>query len=307
VIAIENARLFEEVQAKTRDLEESLQQQTATAEVLQVIGGSMADTRPVFERIVESMMQLFDCTVSALMLAPGDGLIHLGARRGPGSEAIDRAYPQPVGETMAAIVLEKRRQTYIADVMNDPHASRGLRKIAEVYGNYSVVMTPMIWEDQGIGLISVAREPNAAFNAKELSLLRTFADQAVIAIQNARLFNETKEALERQTATADILNVIASSPSDVQPVFEAIAERSNRLIGGLSTAVYSVTDGVMHLMAFTRTSPEADEALQASFPRPLADAIWGDQLLKGEIVEIPDAEAEFAEQPVLRKMMQLRG
>ena len=119
--------------------------------------------------------------------------------------------------------------------------------------------------------------------------------------------NETQEALERQTATADILKVIASSPSDVQPVFAAIAERSNRLIEGLSTAVYSIVDDTMHLMAFTRISPEADAALQASFPRPLSEAAWGDQIRRGEIVEIPDAEAELAEQPGMRDMMRLRG
>ncbi len=86
----------------------------------------------------------------------------------------------------------------------------------------------------------------------------------MIAIENARLFNETQEALERQTATADILKVIASSPDDVQPVFEAIAERSNRIVDGRSTAVYSLVDDVVHLMAFTPTSPEADATLRAS-------------------------------------------
>ena len=113
------------------------------------------------------------------------------------------------------------------------------------------------------------------FTEKHIALVETFADQAAIAVWNAQLFNETEEALERQTATADILKVIASSPSDVQPVFGAIAERSNRLIGGLSTAVYKIVDDTQHLMAFTRTNPEADAALQASFPRPLSAVTWG--------------------------------
>ena len=125
---------------------------------------------------------------------------------------------------------------------NDQDAPPSLARAAEVMGNYSRVITPMIWERRSIGVISVAREPNAAFTDKELGLLRTFADQAVIAIQNTRLFNETREALEGQTATADILKVIASSPSDVQPVFEAIAERANRLVEGLSTGVYRLVD-----------------------------------------------------------------
>src|SRR6266516_7717884 len=96
------------------------------------------------------------------------------------------------------------------------------------------------------------------------------AQRAIIALENARLLNETREALERQTATADILKVIASSPSDVQPVFDAIAESANRLIGGFSGAVFRFVDGVSHLAAFTPTSPAADAALQASFPRPLS-------------------------------------
>ena len=94
-------------------------------------------------------------------------------------------------------------------------------------------------------MISVARAPNAVFSEKELALLRTFADQAVIAIENVRLFNETQEALERQTATADILKVIASSPDDVQPVFEAIAERSNQLVDGRATVVFSLVDDIV--------------------------------------------------------------
>ena len=109
----------------------------------------------------------------------------------------------------------------------------------------------------------------SAFHDEELALQQSFADQAVIAIENARLFNETREALERQTATADILKVIASSPSDVQPVFEAIAASAKRLLGGFSAAVFRFVDGMVHLAAFTPISPAADEALESGIsPRP---------------------------------------
>jgi signal transduction histidine kinase len=162
--------------------------------------------------------------------------------------------------------------------------------------------------NESIGAILLRRTEVRPFTEKQVDLLSTFADQAVIAIQNARMFNETQEALERQTATADILKVIASSPSDVQPVFEAIAERSNRLMNGLTTAVYSIADETIHLMAFTRTSPEADAALRASFPRPLSEAPpWFHQILRGEIVENANAEIEYAEDPALREVMRLRG
>jgi signal transduction histidine kinase len=162
-------------------------------------------------------------------------------------------------------------------------------------------------EGHPIGVLSLCRRTVQPFSDKQIELVSTFADQAVIAIENVRLFNETQEALERQTATADILKVIASSPSDVQPVFAAIAERSNRLIDGLSTAVYSIADDTMHLVAFTRTSPEADAALQASFPRPLSSAMWGERTSRGEIAEIPDAEVEWAGSADLLQLARLRG
>src|SRR5262249_12807809 len=128
------------------------------------------------------------------------------------------------------------------------------------------------------------------FDTKQIRLLSSFADQAVIAIENARLFNETQKALERQTATADVLKVIASSRSDVQPVFEAIADQSNRLLNGLATAVYSVADGMAHLMSFTPVSPAADAHLKALFPIPLAAAVWGGAVQNGEIFAVADTE-----------------
>src|ERR1700737_3241958 len=121
---------------------------------------------------------------------------------------------------------------------------------------------------------------------------KTAADhQQIIAELERKLDERTSErdeALERQTATADILKVIASSPSDVQPVFEAIATSANRLIGGLSTAVHSLVDDTLHLTAFTPTNPAADAALKASFPRPLSALPWGDQIRRGEIVHFRD-------------------
>ena len=128
----------------------------------------------------------------------------------------------------------------------------------------------MLKENELIGAIVIYRQEVRPFAEKQIDLVKNFADQAVIAIENARLFNETQEALERQTATADILKVIASSPSDVQPVFEAIAGSANRLIGGFSTAVFRFVDDTAHLVAFTPTNPAADEVLRSNFPKPLS-------------------------------------
>src|SRR5581483_5412849 len=120
-----------------------------------------------------------------------------------------------------------------------------------------------------VGVFILTRQQVRPFTEREIERVQTFAAQAVIAVENARLFNETKEALERQTATAEILKVIASSPSDVQPVFEAIAARANSLIGGFSATVFRFIDGMAHLMAFTPTTPEADEVLKSTFPSPV--------------------------------------
>ena len=178
--------------------------------------------------------------------------------------------------------------------------------MGKVAGYHSVAFAPMLWEGRGIGVVGVARA-RGPFSDKELALLQTFADQAVIAIQNARLFNETREALERQTATAEILKVIASSPDDVQPVFQAIASSSNRLIGGRSAAVFLIEDDTLHLRAFTPISEEADRMLEAAFPLPLGAYAAGAQIRAGAVAEMTDVEVDWASQPANVAMARKRG
>jgi two-component system NtrC family sensor kinase len=197
-IAIHNARLFNETQ-------EALQHQTATSEVLQVIGSSMADAQPVFESILDIIQRMFGSDGVAVFLAPGDGLLHLAARRGGRTEAIDVVFPLPVEQTAAPSVIGERQQRYFPDVMHGADVPQSLRQAAEAMGNFSVAITPMLWEGRGIGMISVTREPNTPFSTKELSLLRTFADQAVIAIENARLFNEVQSRTRELAASFDDL------------------------------------------------------------------------------------------------------
>ena len=158
-----------------------------------------------------------------------------------------------------------------------PHRCRGIAAAARGQGDRRAHRLP---------------RPARPFTDDELALLQSFADQAVIAIENARLFNETQEALERQTATADILKVIASSPSDVQPVFDAIAASANRLVGGFSCTVFRFIDGTVIPAAFTPTTPEADEILQSHFPQPvcrISTVPVGAGTAKS--IQIPDTEA----------------
>ncbi len=297
VIAIENVRLFNETK-------EALERQTATAEVLQVISNSIADAKPVFERILESTARLIDCKHVAIFLISGDQKVHCAAVHGPNADAIKQVYPLPLDQTTAPIVLAQRRQLCFPDIANALDAPPSLRAVVEAGGNCSLAITPLLWEGETIGTLYVTRDPNVAFNEKELSLLRTFADQAVIAIQNARMFRETNEALERQTATAEILKVIASSPDSVQPVFDAIAESSNRLLGGFSTMVGRIVDDTIHLVAFTSTNPVGDAALKNSFPRPLSKLHGGAAIRAGQIVQTPDTELDTGS---LQQLARARG
>jgi len=155
----------------------------------------------------------------------------------------------------------------IADTKNYPDVL--LRRVVRADGGFrSVVYVPLKSSGNSIGAIAVGRKAAGPFAAHHVELLQTFADQAVIAIENVRLFNETREALERQTATADILKVIASSPSNVQPVFETIAESAKRLLGSYHAVVTRVIDDKVHLAAFTAGGEEGDRALQSRFPMP---------------------------------------
>ncbi len=290
VIAIENVRLFNETR-------EALEQQTATAEVLQVISSSVADTAPVFDKILDSCQHLFATEQLGIFLAADDGQVHVGAWRGSALGAIASTFPRPLDETMTGQVIRERRTVHIADAAAMPDAPPAVRSVVALSGNASVAWAPMLWEDRGVGSISVMRQPPKPFSDKELALLRTFADQAVIAIQNARLFNETKEALEQQTATADILKVISSSHTDLQPVFDAICRNAALLCDGMFANVLMFDGELLHFTATSNTEPEFLKLMRDRYPmRPDATQVAGRVILGKSVVAIEDvlSDADYA-------------
>jgi GAF domain-containing protein/CheY-like chemotaxis protein len=300
-IAIQNVRLFNETR-------EALERQTATAEVLQVISSSVADAQPVFDKIVESTHRLFTGHCTGLTLVGEDGLVHLEAYHGPSPAEILRVYPLPLSEDSGTgVAINTRAIAHFADVGPDSDAPVAIKAGAAAIGFKSIAFAPLLAEGRALGALWVGRLESSRFSDTQIALLKAFADQAVIAIQNARMFRETTEALERQTGTAEILKVIASSPDNVQPVFEAIASSSNRLIGGYSTAVFRIIDDAMQLMAFTPVNPDADQALQAQFPQPLASFPLGPQIRGGQVVVITDTEVDPQAPAYLRELARARG
>ena len=281
VIAIENVRLFNETR-------EALERQTATADVLQVISSSVADTAPVFEKILDSCQHLFATEQLGIFQVRDDGQVEVAAWRGTALEAVVRTFPKPLEQSASAQVLRDRRTLHIPDVAAATDAPPTVRKVYEQIGNYSVAWAPMLWEDRGVGTIAVLRQPPRPFSDRELALLKTFADQAVIAIQNARLFNETKESLERQTATAEILRVISGSVTDTQPVFDAIVQSCQRLFSGKAVTLIFPRGDMLESVAFS--SDQGDQrGADVLKPWPLdRDSAAGACILDSLVINVGD-------------------
>ncbi|MGY4625869.1 GAF domain-containing sensor histidine kinase [Bradyrhizobium sp. USDA 4486] len=296
-LAAENARLRSEL-ASARD------RQSASAEILRTIAASPSDARPVFEAIASSSKRLLGGFSATVLQFIGNEL-HLVAYTPTSPEAdagLKASFPRKITEFPTFELVRGGETIQFPDSEADdvPQLNRDL---ARLRGFRSVLFMPLMNRGAPVGMISVTRAEVGAFAPDLVQLLQTFADQAVIAIENARLFNETQQALERQTATADILKVMAASPSDVQPVFDAIAASANRLIGGFSTAVLRYVDGAAHLAAFTPTDPAGDRVLQASFPVPFAQFPPYRLVAGGSAAQLPDTELE----PAARDIARARG
>ena len=223
VIAIENTRLLNE-------LRESLQQQTATSDVLKVISSSLNDLQPVFETIGQRAEKLCDAEISVISMVDGNRirLVSINGVTEEGVEAVRQVYPmRRDAETVTARTIRSAAICHIPDVLAD--ALYQTKDAARVSGFRGSLGVPMIRDGQVIGAIFVARRQPGLFTEAQVQLLKTFADQAVIAIENVRLFNETKEALAQQTATADVLKVISSSRGELNPVFNAMLENAVRI------------------------------------------------------------------------------
>jgi GAF domain-containing protein len=292
VIAMENARLLDELQARNSDLAESLEQQTASAEILRAIASAQGEADRVLDTIAETAHRLFGAYLSVITRIE-DGVFRRAAAAGPEAAtisvgmselAVDR---QSVGGR-AAIDMRTVHFDDLWEHADELPASPGVRGGVKTR---SLAAAPLIRDGQAIGTIGITLSEVRPFTDKQLALLESFADQAVIAIENARLLSELRESLERRTATAEVLAVISSSPGEVQPVFAAMLENAVRLCDAGNGSVFTASGDMLHRVAnlgLTGNVSGHDELPLTPGTHP---ALMRDTL---KSVHVPDFLAELA-------------
>ncbi len=323
-VAVDNINLFEEVRKKTADLEstnselrESLEQQTATSEVLRVISSSPIDLQPVFDTILANTTRLCEANIAALFLYDGEFLTtvaHYGTTR-EFAEFL-KGTRRPGRETATRLAALERRTVHVLDLLADPEFSPPSRELYQKENTRTVLSVPLLRENSLVGVITTWRREIRAFSDKQISLLKTFADQAVIAIENVRLFKELQtrnrdltEALEQQTATGEVLRVIASSPTQLQPVLDTLIANAVKLSGATKGHIRQVDGEFYRVVAHYGESLERIDFLRAN-PLPVnAEMPIGRALVERNPIHIldgllePEPLASFARQTGVRTLL----
>ena len=283
VIAMENARLITETR-------EALEQQTATAEILRVISSSPADLQPTFDAIAAAARMLTDAALGSVVTYDGT-LLHAAAFAGYTPDEIEKVrelFPIPAdhGSANGRAILT-RQVAHIEDMGADPDYA--YPTLAQSSGQ-TVLGVPMLRDGASIGAINVQRRTKEPFTDKQIDLIKTFADQAVIAMENARLITETREALEQQTATAEVLQVINSSPGDLAPVFDAMLDRAMCLCDAQFGGLTEYDGESFNTLALRGIPPELTDVVSA--PQRALPGSNHERLVRGEaLVHIPDLAA----------------
>jgi GAF domain-containing protein len=284
-------RVSEQLESRDRELAEALEQQTATGEVLNVIARSPVELQPVYEAILANTTRLCEANIAALFLYDGE-VIHTAASFGTTPEFaahLEQSRPRPSRETTTRLAALERRTVHVTDLLSDPDFSPNPPELYKKENVRTVLSVPMVREDKLIGVITTWRREVRPFTEKQVALVKTFADQAVIAIENVRLFQELTESLEQQTATSKILGVIASSPTDLQPVLNAVAENAARVCNADDAMIRLVQGNQLPMLAHHGSiTPDDSE-------RPVdRNSVAGRAVVDRQLIHIEDLMAVAA-------------
>ena len=298
VIAIENVRLFEAEQQRTRELTESLEQQTATSEVLQVISSSPGDLEPVFATMLENAVRICEASFGTMLLREGERL-RRGAMYNAPPVYAEYAAKTPVFDRAVAASLQRvwsmKRPVQAADLLaDDPN-----NPLAKFAGARTLVTVPMLKDNELVGVIGIFRQEVRPFTDKQIKLVENFAAQAVIAIENTRLLNELRqrtddltESLEQQTATSKVLEVISRSAFDLRSVFEAVCESSVRLCGADRAFIFRCDGEVLRMASSFNCNPEFVEWVAQHPIRPGRQSGSARAALERRTIHIADVQAD---------------
>src|SRR5262245_694407 len=307
-IAIENVRLFDEVQARARELSESLERQTATSEVLGVISRSPGELAPVFQTMLANATRICEAKFGNLFLCEGDEF-RLVAMHGAPTAWAEWWRREPVIRpgpgTGLGRVARTKQVVHIADLTKEQaYIERDPLFVGQVElaGGRTLLVVPMLKENELIGAIGIFRHEVCPFSDKQIELVRSFANQAVIAIENTRLLNELRqrtddlsEALEQQTGTSEVLQVISSSPGELEPVFHALLKNAARLCEANFGSLY-LYDGEMYRVGALHNTPKAFAELRRREPvfRAGPANSLGRAVATKQVIHIADISTEQA-------------